>query len=48
MKKTESATPVTYIHYGDQHFYRDRFNDPKNVPYLNKPRGGFWASRIDA
>lgn len=39
---------ATYIHYGHDKFDIDKFVAPKSRHYLNKPRGGLWASRIDA
>lgn len=37
-----------YIHYGSRRFDSDRFEQPKNREYHNKPEGGFWASPVDA
>lgn len=38
----------TYIHYGSKYFDISRFDTPKNLPFKNKPSGGFWASPVDA
>ena len=35
-----------YIHYGSKVFDKNRFEKVSN--YFIKPRGGFWASRIDS
>ena len=38
----------SYIHYGNDHFDMNLFNEKKNNPrdnqFLNKPPFGFWAS----
>lgn len=39
---------TVYIHYGSKSFDKERFKDPENIPYQNKPSGGFLASPIDA
>lgn len=39
---------TVYIHYGSKSFDKSKFKNPKNIPYRNKPSGGFWASPIDA
>ena len=38
----------TYIHYGDNFFDKDLFVSPTNQPNRNKPKGGLWASDINA
>ena len=38
----------TYIHYGHKTFEPGLFETPSNRRYANKPRGGLWASAIDA
>lgn len=38
----------TYIHYGHKAFDPNLFVIPSNRPCANKPRGGLWASSIDA
>ena len=37
-----------YIHYGSKEFKPDRFEKIKNLEYGSKPRGGLWASPVDA
>ena len=37
-----------YIHYGDDKFIPEKFNEIKNEPGWSKPIGGLWASRTDA
>lgn len=37
-----------YIHYGSRYFDISRFDTPRNLPFKNKPSGGFWASPVDA
>ena len=37
-----------YIHFGHDHFYREKFQEIKNELYFCKPKGGLWASPIDA
>ena len=39
---------MKYIHYGHKHFSPDSFQPIKNESYRNKPRGGLWASPVDA
>lgn len=39
---------VKYIHYGHKRFSLESFQPVKNEPYHNKPRGGLWASPVDA
>lgn len=38
----------TYIHYGSDHFDRELFVPIKNRIAWSKPKGGLWASPIDA
>lgn len=38
---------MEYIHYGHTHFDESLFNKIENKPFV-KPRGGLWASSIDA
>ena len=38
----------TYIHYGHEPFDRGLIQPIKNREYFTKPRGGFWASPVDA
>lgn len=38
----------TFIHYGHRHYNKNIFVDIYNDPRSCKPRGGLWASRIDA
>ena len=45
---TENVQGVTYIHYGSRHFDPKRFVPVANISFWIKPRGGFWASRVDA
>lgn len=37
-----------YIHYGHKNFDRDKFMQPQNITMFTKPRGGLWASPVDA
>lgn len=37
-----------YIHYGNTLFDRYAFKKIQNHPFMAKPEGGFWASRVDA
>lgn len=37
-----------YIHYGHDRFVPDQFRVPENRVYFTKPKGGLWASPIDA
>jgi len=37
-----------FVHYGHDHFEKNRFMIPKNRPGFNKPSGGLWASPEDA
>lgn len=37
-----------YIHYGHKNFEPEKFQGIKNVPMFPKPRGGLWASPINA
>lgn len=37
-----------YIHYGHERFEIEKFVPVKNIDLHNKPKGGFWASPIDA
>lgn len=37
-----------YIHYGNKEFNKNKFNPIKNEEYWIKPKGGLWASPIDA
>ena len=40
---------VKYIHYGSSAFFPEKFRKVENVDIGgNKPRGGLWASRVDA
>lgn len=39
---------MEYISYGLGQFDVYKFNKIKNIEYLNKPKGGLWASPIDA
>ena len=40
--------PQKYIHYGSNKFDIGRFINVYNIPFMNKPGGGLWASRIDS
>lgn len=37
-----------YIHFGHDHFDREKFQEIKNDLYFCKPKGGLWASPVDA
>lgn len=37
-----------YIHYGSPAFSKKAFMSITNFEFLNKPRGGLWASPVDA
>lgn len=37
-----------YIHYGHKEFDPQKFQEIKNAPMLPKPKGGLWASPVDA
>ena len=37
-----------YVHYGHKKFYKEMCGPIENIQLFTKPRGGFWASRIDA
>ena len=37
-----------YIHFGHDHFDREKFQEIKNGLYFCKPTGGLWASPVDA
>ena len=37
-----------YIHFGHDHFDREKFQEIKNETYFCKPKGGLWASPINA
>lgn len=37
-----------YIHYGSDHFSRDKFVPLHNEPDWVKPRGGLWASPLNS
>jgi len=37
-----------YIHYGNDHFDPDKFNQIMNLYLSNKPSGGLWASPCNA
>lgn len=37
-----------YIHYGHNAFRRQLFVEPTNIDLFVKPRGGLWASPVDA
>ncbi len=37
-----------YIHYGHKHFNKEKFNIVENRLGINKPKGGLWASPVDA
>ena len=38
----------TYIHYGCPEFKREKFVMPSTRKYNNKPKGGLWASDVNA
>ena len=40
--------PIQYIHYGASKFDASRFKPIENEPLGVKPRGGLWASAVDA
>lgn len=44
----EQGGGMRYIHYGCTSFDRSKFQEIKNEPYFCKPKGGLWASPIDA
>lgn len=37
-----------YIHYGAEAFDLKQFQNVSNVTFFSKPRGGLWASAVDA
>ena len=37
-----------YVHYGHKKFYKEMCGPIENIQLFTKPKGGFWASRIDA
>ena len=37
-----------YVHYGHKKFCKEMCRPIENIQLFTKPRGGFWASRIDA
>ena len=37
-----------YIHFGHERFDREKFQEIKNELYFCKPKGGLWASPVDA
>lgn len=39
---------TVYIHYGADHYDPEKVRPITNEPYFSKPRGGLWASRVDA
>ena len=39
---------VEYIHYGSANFDPCCFMQVANQSFITKPRGGLWASRVDA
>lgn len=38
----------TYIHYGDTKFDRYKFKKIQNISSFSKPKGGMWASDVNA
>lgn len=37
-----------YVHYGHRKFSKEMYRPIENIQLFTKPKGGFWASRIDA
>ena len=37
-----------YVHYGHKKFCKEMCKPIENIQLFTKPKGGFWASRIDA
>ena len=37
-----------YVHYGHKKFCKEMCEPIENIQLFTKPKGGFWASRIDA
>lgn len=46
-RKRESEEKI-YVHYGSQHFDRNKFKEVKNMVFNTKPQYGLWGSYINS